>query len=387
MERLAIIGSGRMAWIMGKTAKEIGIETYCFSNVETPYINENVNHFVNISIFEKEEIVEICKKNHINGVIATTELTVAIASYIAEQLHTPGIPYNVSEKITDKYRNRLVCRDLEQLHQPLFYLVNNESELSRVECSYPIIVKPTCEGGKRGITVVNTVQELLTAFRFARQFSKQEPIIVEQFIAGGQEYSVESLSFNGKHYIIQVTEKISSGPPHCIELGHKQPAAISVELRNKIEYAVKEGLIAIGIDNTTCHTEIKVVNGEVYLIEFNARPGGDHIAYPLTKLSTGYNIIEGAIKISLNKFKPINTSLLDHNYAGVYFVTQQSEYLKPIFDVCENFDWLYEKNYVSEELQLLEHNDCYNTNSFMYFSRDSEPDLKELITSIPHRES
>ena len=190
---------------------------------------------------------------------------------------------------------------------------------------------------------------------------------------------MESLSYKGKHYVIQVTEKISSGPPHCVELGHKQPADLSDNLRRKVETAVKEGLTAIGLDNSTCHTEIKIIDDKVYLIEFNARPGGDHIAWPLTTLSTGYEYINGAIQIALGSFKGLDTSILEKHYAGVYFVTKQTEYLKPLFDDCENYSWLYKKNFVSEELQPLEHNDCYGTNSIMYYSEKDKPNIEELL--------
>lgn len=87
-KRLAIIGSGRMAWIVSENAHEMGLETHCFSNVEPDYIHEEVDVFHNISIFEKDSIVKICKSEHITGVIATTELTVAIAAYVAEKLAT-----------------------------------------------------------------------------------------------------------------------------------------------------------------------------------------------------------------------------------------------------------------------------------------------------------
>ena len=58
MKRLAIIGSGRMAWIIGRNAHEMGIETFCFSNVDTDYIHESIDVFNNISIFEKDEIIK-----------------------------------------------------------------------------------------------------------------------------------------------------------------------------------------------------------------------------------------------------------------------------------------------------------------------------------------
>ena len=373
--KLAIIGSGRMAWIVSKNAHEMGVETHCFSNVEPDYIHDEVDTFHNISIFEKDSIVEICKSEQIAGVIATTELTVAIAAYVAEKLGTPGIPYQNALYITDKFRNRMMCRGVKEIEQPAFYHIYSESDLNNVKCNYPIIIKPTGKGGKKGITVVETKEKLKDAYLYAKENSGDSPVIIEQFISGGQEYSVESLSYKGKHYIIQVTEKISSGPPHCVELGHHQPASISVDMRRKVETAIIKGLVAIGVDNSTCHTEIKIVDDKIYLIEFNARPGGDHIAWPLTELSTGYNLIKGAINISLGVFDGVDTSKLLTYYAGVYFVTKQTAFLKPIFDVCEKYDWLYHKNVVSDVLQELEHNDCYGTNSIMYFSKESRIEL------------
>jgi len=379
MNKLAVIGSGRMAWIIGNHAHNMGLETHCFSNVESDFIHEAFDVFHNISIFEKDKIVEICKKENIQGVLATTELTVEIAAYVAKELGTPGLPYDIAKVITDKYRNRTVCKSLKLLNQPAFAEINSVEELDNLSMQFPIIVKPTSKGGKQGITVVSDKSELQDAFIYAKEKSGVNPVIIEEYLGGGKEYSVESLSCNGKHYVVQVTEKISAGPPHCVELGHRQPAELSDGMRQKVEDAVKEGLAAIGLDNTTCHTEIKIINDKVYLIEFNARPGGDHIAWPLTTLSTGYEYINGAIQIALGTFQGLDTSRLEKHYAGVYFVTKQTEYLKPLFDNCERYSWLYKKNFVSEELQPLEHNDCYGTNSIMYYSEKEKPNIEELL--------
>jgi biotin carboxylase len=374
-KKLAIIGSGRMAWIISHNAHSMGLITHCFSNSEPDYIHEEVDVFHNISIFEKDAIVDICRAERISGAIATTELTVSIAAYVAEKIGTPGMPYQNSLYITDKFRNRIICRGIKEIAQPAFYRISDDSELNKIDFKYPIIIKPTNKGGKKGITVVEKAQHLLDAYKYAKDNSGGAPVIIEEFIIGGQEYSVESLTYKGKHYIIQVTEKISSGPPHCVELGHHQPADISTEMRKKIELVLSEGLTAIGVDNTACHTEIKIVDDIIYLIEFNARPGGDHIAWPLTELSTGYNIIKGAINIALDSFTEVDYSVFKKNFAGVYFVTTQSAYLKKIFDDCEKFNWLYQKNKVSDQLQPLEHNDCYGTNSIIYFSENERINL------------
>lgn len=383
--KLAIIGSGRMAWIVGRNAQEMNIETHCFSNVESDYIHETINVFHNISIFKKDEIVSICRDSGINGVIATTELTIAIAAYIARELNTPGLPYDISQVITNKYRNRNACKNLKLLHQPKYAEIRSINELERCSIDFPIIVKPTSNGGKQGITVVKNTNEFLSAFSFAKDKSGSNPVIIEEFLEEGNEYSVESISYRGKHYVVQVTEKISSGPPHCVELGHRQPADLTKQTRHLVESAIIEGLDAIGVDNTTCHTEIKIIEGKVYLIEFNARPGGDHIAWPLTTLSTGYEYIKGAIKVALGTFEDIDTNSFKEHFAGVYFVTKQTAFLKPLFDICEQFDWLYHKNDVSNDLQLLEHNDCYGTNSIMYYSEKESPNIEAILDSLQTR--
>lgn len=377
MKKLAIIGSYRMAWIYGVNAKEMGVETHSFGIEENPISKESVYEHHIMNILDLDSIVAKCKEIGIDGVVATTELTVAVAAYVAEKLGLNGMPYDVAKKATNKYHNRKLCVGLKYLHQPAFVELNNKEMLCSLKINFPVILKPISRGGKRGVVVANNRTELDHAFDFAKKEGGDAPVIIEEYIAGGKEYSVESLSYHGKHYIIQVTEKITSGPPHCVELGHHQPAALSDDMRKNVENAVCEGLCAIGVDNTSCHTEIKIVDGKVYLIEFNTRPGGDHIAWPLATLSTGYSYIQGAIKIALGEFESVDTSKLAKHYAGVYFVTTQSSHLKAVFDTCDNEPWLYKKNKVTDTLVPLVHNDCYGINSIMYYSEEGRVELNK----------
>ena len=373
MKKLAIIGSGRMAWIFGREAREMGIESHAFSFDDQCVAKETVTEHHLVDIKNMDQVLDVCRDLKIDGVVPTTELTVPVAAYVAEKMGLNGIPFAVACVVTDKYRNRQLCKSLAQLRQPAFAEVFTFEELNALNLSFPLILKPVSKGGKRGITVVRDTEELKMAFDFAKSSSGDHPVIVEEFIENGQEYSVESLSYQGEHYIIQVTEKMSSGAPHCVELGHHQPADISAEMRKKVEDAIKEGLTAIGVNNGPCHTEIKIVDNQIYLIEFNARPGGDHIAWPLTMLSTGYHYMKGIIQVAMNDFKPLNTNEFQHRYAGVYFVTTQSAYLKPIFDNCEKESWCCWKNEVSKELKPLVHNDGYGTNFFIYCSEEGRP--------------
>lgn len=376
-KKLGIIGGGRMAGIFASNAKEMGVETHCFSPKEG-IINPELFDFIHeVNVLDLEHLLDLCKESKIDGVVSTTELTIAPAAYVAEKMNLIGIPYSVASEITDKYRNRTKVKDIKELCQPKYSEVYSIDEILNLNYKFPIILKPTSKGGKRGVTVINSENEISEAFNYAiKETNDTLPFIVEEFIDGEMECSVESLSYKNKNFIIQVTEKVTSGAPHCVELAHHQPANISSELREKIEKVIDKGLTAIGLSNGACHTEIKIKGNKIYLIEFNARPGGDHIAYPLTDLSTGYQYIKGAIEIALNNFKKVDYSKFNNKFVGVLFVTNQTSYLKPIFDECEKYDWCYKKNFVSNKFDEIIHNDGFNKNYFIY-CYDKRPSFLE----------
>lgn len=377
MRKLAIIGAQRMAKNYAINAREMCVETHCFAWPKGAVAKDFVDHFYPISIFETGKIIEICRQQKINGIVSTSELTIPIVAQIADALGLNGIPVEIARVVTDKFRNREASRGVEGLHHPQYAKVKSAEDVLAVGLSFPLILKPTTEGGKRGISVVNTPKELAEAFEYARRESKQgAEFIAEAFIASGKEYSVESLSYHGKHQVIQVTEKISSGPPHCVELGHIQPARISPETRGNIEDVLPRALSAIGYANGPCHTEIKIVNGEIWLIEFNTRPGGDFISYPLCDLSTGYGYLKGAIRIALNDFAFPTSIDFKPSAAGVCFVTEQTSYLDPIFVNCESYAWCCRKN-ISGPSSVLEHNNCDSTNYIMWQNDTGVP--RELL--------
>ena len=83
------------------------------------------------------------------------------------------------------------------------------------------------------------------------------------------------------------------------------------------------------------------------------------------------------IEAALGELQPVDTRGFQKKYAGVYFVTTQSAYLKPLFDKCQNELWCCWKNEVSKELKPLIHNDGYGTNFFIYCS-DKPLKINEL---------
>ena len=251
MKKIAIIGGGVMATYFGEACHRLGYEGHYFSMPDGKVGVGIVDYFHEINIFEKEKITDICRNIGVDGVVATTELSIAIAAYVAEQLGLLGLSYEVAKVITDKFRNRECIHGLNCLKSPKYITATCLKDIENSDVPYPMILKPVNLGGKRGITVVRNKQSLSSAFDYAVDSFRKDTtplIIAEQFIEGGMECSVESLSIDGKHTIIQITKKDSSGAPHCVELGHHQPAPLE-----KKNMGQSRSWCVIGFNGNRCH--------------------------------------------------------------------------------------------------------------------------------------
>lgn len=383
--KIAIIGSGEMAVILVENANKMGIESHTFSNNMNDRVVGFSDEHHDISIFDTDRIISVCQELGVKGVLPTTELTVSISAIVADALGLPGMPVSLSKIVTDKAFVRNKAKSVNDLYQPEYIVWTVGDNLPEVR-DFPVVVKPTSMGGKRGVSVANNIGEFERAIEYSinnMPLTKKD-IIIESFLEGGKEYSVESLSSHGKHMVIQVTEKITSGPPHCVELGHLQPANLSDDIRKKVETIIPNLLSEVGVDNTTTHTEIKIIDKKIYLIELNARSGGDHIAYPLTELSTGYPFIQGAIKVSMDQFTFPNRESLEEKHCGVIFVAEQTKDFEPLFEKCDSYSWLYKKNKRTANLQEIVNNQAFDTNYFIFKSEDRIP--KEIDEILQRRD-
>lgn len=51
----------------------------------------------------------------------------------------------------------------------------------------------------------------------------------------GSEVSVETISRNGACNVIQITDKLTTGAPYFVEMGHNQPSQFPIDIIEKIK--------------------------------------------------------------------------------------------------------------------------------------------------------
>ena len=334
MKTLAIIGASYLQLPLVQRAKEMGIRTICFAWAEGAVCKDVADAFYPISIVEKEQILEICRQEQIDGICTIASDTAApTVAYVAEQMGLVGNSYEASLKANNKclMRNAFAAANVPS---PLFKcLTQGVSELVNEgisEMPLPLIIKPSDRSGSLGVVKVEKEEDLLPAIKAAQDYSFKHEAIVEQFIEG-TEISVEFISYQGEHYPLQITDKVTTEAPHFVEIAHHQPANLSQAQYEEIYNLTKRALNSLGVTNGASHSEYRITkDGKIYVMEIGARMGGDFIGSDLVQLSTGYDFLRGVIEVALDTFTA--PQLTEHNYSGIYFLSEATAHLKPIIE-------------------------------------------------------
>ncbi len=290
-----------------------------------------------ISTIDTEAIVAAAKRHKIDGIMTlATDMPMRSVAAVARELNLVGIDEDTALKATNKAEMRAA---LQANHVPIpkFYKISNEREYKEAVKQFhvPFIVKPADSSGSRGIFEVvdlNNLKLIEQAYQYCRPHSRGGDMIVEEYMSG-PEVSVETLCVHGVCHVIQITDKLTTGAPHYVEMGHSQPTRLRREVAQQIAEVAKAANKAIGIDNGPSHTEIIVTSEGPKIVELGARLGGDNITTHLVPLSTGVNMVECCIKIALGEEPDITPKF--HKGSAIRYFQQHAGTIKSIEGIEE----------------------------------------------------
>ena len=256
---IAIIGAGEAATPIIHKTRDMGIRSLAFGRIDS--INKsNVDYFIEENEFDIKFMATKCLEHGVTGVIASSEITTEATALLANMLGLPGNSIENGFAARNKYIMRCRVSTLQSIKQPNFELYSRGKDYR-----YPVVVKSIDSCGKQGICLANNRDELDSSVEYAYNNSLEGKVLIEEYLDGGQEYSIESISCNNKHIIVQYTEKESSGPPHFVEIAHHQPANLTMHLKEKINTAVSDVLDVLGISCGMSHLELKIIDDELYM--------------------------------------------------------------------------------------------------------------------------
>ncbi len=318
MKKLAIIGASYLQAPLILEAKKMGLETHVFAWAANDVGEKLADYFYPISIVEKEQILEKCMELKIDGICSiASDLAVVTVNYVAEKM---GLTGNGSESTllsTNKHNMREAFEENGD-PSPRSILVDSVEDFKE-DINYPVIVKPLDRSGSRGVCKIYDHEHLSKAIEEAKEQGFIKKALVEEF-AEGTEYSVECISYAGKHNLLAITYKYTTGDPNYIEIGHIEPAELNDETTARVKNTVFHALDTLKIKYGASHSEIKIdADGKIRIIEIGARMGGDFIGSTLVKHSTGIDFVRAVIQIALGE-EPDLSETEDKGVIAVRFI-------------------------------------------------------------------
>ena len=260
-----------------------------------------------ISTIDTPSILKAAKRHQIDGIMTlATDMPMMAVATVAEEMNLVGVSVDTALKTTNKAFMREALRNAG-IPIPLFFHVTTKHDYLEAvnevnSAGYRCIVKPADNSGSRGIDFLSDyeIETIEKAYEYSKQFSRSGELMVEEYMEG-PEVSVETLSVEGRCHVIQITDKITTGIPYFVEMGHSQPSYLSEDVKDEIKKVTVAANHALGIENGPSHTEIKVTKDGPKIVELGARLGGDNITTHLVPLSTGVDMVECCIRIALGE--------------------------------------------------------------------------------------
>lgn len=338
MKSLLILGAGILQVAVIKKAKEKGIYTVVADGNPAAIGLPLADKSLVVNIVDPEAVLKALENEHIDGVIhPCSEVAMNTMGIVNDVFHLSGIGVKTAVLATNKEKMREAFR-LGNAPSPLSFGAGTFGEflqkLYRIEGK--AIVKPSRNSGSRGVSCINRQQDrafLEKAFDTAFMNSRDKAVVVEQYIEG-PEFSVEIIIWNNEINVLTVTDKLTTGAPHFVELGHSQPSKFSpVEVELVVKAAIS-GCKALHLTNCVAHAEVKLQQGKPYIMEIGARLGGDFISTELVHLSTGIDMVGAAIQVALGEEPDLTPKHAPQGVAIRYF-TPRPGVLKSIdFSKC-----------------------------------------------------
>lgn len=279
---------------------------------------------------------------NIRGVFAGSEAGV----FLAEKLNSIlNLPYKNDPRLIHTRRNKYYMQEVLKkagISSIKQIITNNFKEIEYwIKCNpFPIVLKPIESAGSDNVFICNTKQEAREAFdkiiSSLNIFKIPNRHVLCQEYIDGQEYMINSVSYEGHHSFVEILK--------IYKIGNRTPLYNYFECiypfdphYEKIVNYLKEVYNALGIKFGATHAEVKVrknnLGYKINLIEVGARLGG--IAAPSAFIQAhGYSqvtcLVDSFVKPDFIK----NFKIKRHpkqKVVAVYLISKTQGYLKENF--------------------------------------------------------
>lgn len=244
---------------------------------------------------------------------------VYVSALISEEFNIPGIAPISANLVINKNLLRQFCYD-NSISTPKFQIYSSNDDINSSEICYPIVIKPGLSLiGKKGVSVVKNESDLLNAIEYAKKYSINDKILIEEYI-DGEDISFVCFVNNRIIYPVCILDEINfeNENNEINGLGFKTHDIINdpqakIDLLNIINDIINK----LELDRTPLIGCFRKNNlGEYKLIEIHLDLGGDRLIEEFYPAALNIDFLKMAIEMSAGI---INYSDVEINPTAIYF--------------------------------------------------------------------
>ena len=304
-KKLLLLGGSRYILPVIEAAHHLGIYV-----ITCDYLPDNIAHkysdeYCNVSIIDKDAVLEAAKALKVDGVMSfACDPGVVTAAYVAEKLGLPSCGSYESVCILqnkDRFRKFLADHGFT-VPVAKGYTQIEEAMRDVAHFNWPVIVKPTDSAGSKGVTKVETPNQLAESIRYALTFSHSNHFIIEDFIEKkGFSSDTDSFSVNGELKFVSFSSQRfdeNAENPYTPS-AYSWPTSISQEHQKELREEIQRLLKLLNMGTSVYNIETREsTNGKAYIMELSPRGGGNRLSEML-RYATGVDLITNAVRAAV----------------------------------------------------------------------------------------
>ena len=319
-KKLMIIGGAFQHCKLVEAAKQLGVITYVtdYLTIEDAPAKQIADYYFMNNITDIDGIVDICKKEKIDGIISTSLDACQIPYFkVCQALGKPC--FGTEEQfhiLTDKRKFKEACIENGVDVIPEY---KEEDFISEENCTanvqFPVLVKPCISRGSRGQSICNSFVEIKKAIVIAKSESSNGKIVIEKYMGQANDFSMTVLVINSKAYVIRTVDRILGKYEDGLDklaVGSASPSVFTKLYLEKAHGKIENFIKSIGLVNAPMFMQGFVDGDCVRFYDPGLRfPGGEHermfkhvfgkdVLYPFIEFALTGRISEDSISLSEN---------------------------------------------------------------------------------------
>lgn len=383
MKRILLLNAGHTEIPIIEELKKAGCYVITSGNRADMPGHKLADKYVCADYSDKEEILEVAKGEHIDGIVSCAyDAAYVTSAYVAEKLNLPGHDsYKNACMLHQKDFFKNLCAELDIPNpKSVPFRSRKEAVLYVRETHYPIIVKAVDQASGIGVLRADNLEEAIDAIDNAFDKSKSKRIVIEPYIVGQQE-SFVAFVINKKVIVCTACNCYSPINPYLIQtetmpsknfaMLKEQLISITEMLFEKLDLV--DGLITL---------QYIVKDGKPYIIEMMRRCLGNRFLLPVSYV-TGFNwyqamtLAELGIDCSSLEVGKKKASFAGHHaimatkngkYQGLKIPDEIMRHVVEYYDLLKKGDTIY--NYLSERI------------GYLYYTYETEAEIEQAAMSF-----